>query len=47
MIALLTPIVNVDLLVIKEGKILLAWRDDEQCGKGWHLSGGCLRLKES
>ena len=46
-VASLTPIVNVDILIVKEGKILLSWRDDEQCGAGWHLPGGCVRLKET
>ena len=26
---------------------MLSWRDDEQCGAGWHLPGGCVRLKET
>lgn len=38
-VASLTPIVNVDILIVKEGNILLSWRDDEQCGAGWHLPG--------
>ena len=46
-VASLTPIVNVDILIVKEGNILLSWRDDEQCGAGWHLPGGCVRLKET
>ena len=42
------PIANVDLLTLdEEGQILLAWRDDEYFGKGWHLPGGCLRYKET
>lgn len=43
----LTPIVNVDILIVKDGSILLSWRDDEQCGVGWRLPGGCVRLKET
>ena len=46
-VASLTNIVNVDILIVKEGNILLSWRDDEQCGAGWHLPGGCVRLKET
>lgn len=43
-----TPMVNVDLLVRdKEGRILLSWRDDEHCGRGWHVPGGIVRLKET
>lgn len=43
----ITPMVNVDLLIRnKEGKILLAWRDDQFYGQGWHVPGGILRLKE-
>lgn len=44
----ITPMVNVDLLIRdEEGKILLSWRDDRFYGKGWHIPGGILRLKES
>lgn len=44
----ITPMINVDLLVRdKEGRILLAWRDDEYCGVGWHIPGGIIRFKES
>lgn len=43
----LVPIVNVDLFVTNDkGQILLSWRDDIYHGKGWHIPGGCLRLKE-
>lgn len=42
-----TPIVNVDILIVKEENILLSWRDDEQCGARWHLPGGCVRIKET
>ncbi len=44
----ITPMVNVDLLIRnQQGKILLAWRDDKFYGKGWHVPGGILRLKEN
>lgn len=44
----ITPMVNVDLLVRDdEGRILLAWRDDDIYGTGWHVPGGIIRLKES
>lgn len=44
----LVPIVNVDLLVYNDiGQILLTWRDDPHCGKGWHIPGGCVRFKET
>lgn len=44
----LTPIVNVDLLVYNsKGQFLLAMRDDPYCGKGWHIPGGCIRLRET
>lgn len=44
----ITPMVNVDLLIRnKENQILLAWRDDIFYGKGWHVPGGIIRLKES
>ena len=46
-ISSMTPLVNVDLLIKdREGKILLAWRDDEYAGTGWHLPGGIIRFKE-
>ena len=44
----LTPIVNVDLLIRnKDGEVLVSWRDDAVCKKGWHLPGGVLRYKET
>jgi len=43
-----TPIINVDLLIKnKKGYILLAWRDDQYAGKGWHVPGGIIRFKET
>jgi len=43
-----TPLVNVDLLIKDEkGRTLLSWRDDQFCGKGWHLPGGIVRFKET
>ena len=43
-----TPLVNTDLLIKdKNGRVLLAWRDDEYCGKGWHIPGSIVRFKES
>ncbi len=43
----LTPIINVDLFVVdSRNRILLSWRDDQYCGTGWHIPGGCLRFKE-
>ena len=42
-----TPIVNVDLLIKDaDNKVLLAWRDDEFAGSGWHVPGGIVRYKE-
>ena len=44
----LMPVVNVDLLVFNaRGEILMSWREDDHCGQGWHIPGGCLRLGES
>ena len=44
----ITPMVNVDLLIFdKEKGVLLSWRDDEYCGRGWHIPGGIVRYKES
>ncbi|RLA98498.1 MAG: NUDIX hydrolase [Deltaproteobacteria bacterium] len=46
-ISKITPLVNVDLLIKDEkGRTLLAWRDDEYCGTGWHIPGGIVRHKE-
>jgi colanic acid biosynthesis protein WcaH len=46
-ISRITPIVNVDLLIKDEkGRTLLSWRDDQYCGKGWHIPGGVVRFKE-
>ena len=43
-----TPIINVDLLIKnKKEYILLAWRDDQYAGKGWHVPGGIIRFKET
>lgn len=43
-----TPMINVDLLIKDEKKrSLLAWRDDEYTGKGWHIPGGIVRYKET
>ena len=43
-----TPLVNVDLLIKDEmGRTLLSWRNDEYAGKGWHVPGGIVRLKET
>lgn len=46
-ISRITPMVNVDLLIKDEkGRTLLSWRNDRDCGKGWHLPGGIVRFKE-
>lgn len=43
-----TPLVNVDLLIKdKNGRTLLAWRDDQHAGQGWHIPGGIVRFKET
>ena len=42
-----TPMVNVDLLVLNEkGGVLFAWRDDGH-NLGWHIPGGIVRFKET
>ncbi|MBU4210237.1 NUDIX domain-containing protein [Patescibacteria group bacterium] len=44
----IVPMVNVDLLIKDEKKrILLAWRDDQYAGAGWHVPGGIVRYKEN
>ena len=43
----LVPIVNIDLFVTNEKhQLLLSWRNDIYYGKGWHIPGGCIRLRE-
>ena len=47
-VSTIIPIVNVDLMILdRQNRILLSWRDDEYFGKGWHLPGGCIRYKET
>lgn len=47
MVSSMTPILNVDLFITDaQGRVLLSWRDDQHCGKGWHIPGGCVRFKE-
>jgi colanic acid biosynthesis protein WcaH len=41
-----TPLINVDLLIRRDGRVLLAWREDEY-DKGWHIPGGIVRFREA
>src|SRR5258708_12556975 len=41
-----TPLINVDLLIRRDGRALLAWREDEY-DKGWHIPGGIVRFREA
>ena len=41
-----TPLINVDLLIRRGGRALLAWREDEY-DKGWHIPGGIVRFREA
>ena len=41
-----TPLINVDLLIRRDGCTLLAWREDEY-DKGWHIPGGIVRFREA
>ncbi len=46
-VASVTPMVNVDLLILdSESRVLLAWRKDEM-NDGWHIPGGIIRFKET
>ena len=42
----ITPMINVDLLVLDAAShVLLAWREDPY-GQGWHVPGGIIRFNE-
>jgi len=41
-----TPLINVDLLIRRDGHTLLAWREDEY-DRGWHIPGGIVRFREA
>ena len=44
----IVPTVNVDLFITnKKHQLLLSWRNDQYAGKGWHIPGGCVRLRET
>lgn len=44
----LMPVINIDILASNEkGEVLLTWRDDKFYGQGWHIPGGCIRIRES
>lgn len=46
-ISALTPIPNVDLLIVNDSnQILLTRRDDVFYGRSWHIPGGCIRFGE-
>lgn len=48
LVSSLTPIVNVDLLIVNDtGQILLARRNDEFHPNCWHIPGGCIRFGET
>jgi ADP-ribose pyrophosphatase YjhB (NUDIX family) len=47
LISRLTPIINVELLIVNErNEKLLTWREDQFYGPGWHIPGGIIRFKE-
>ena len=47
LVSRLTPMINVDLLIVNErNEKLLTWRDDQFYGPGWHIPGGIVRFKE-
>src|SRR5208282_6544575 len=44
----ITPMVNVDLLIMNEwNQTLLTWRDDGFGKAGWHMPSGIIRYKET
>jgi len=47
LVSRLTPMINVDLLIVNErNEKLLTWRKDQFYGPGWHIPGGIIRFKE-
>ena len=47
LISRLTPLINVDLVIVNEhNEKLLIWREDQFYGPGWHIPGGIIRFKE-
>lgn len=47
LLSALTPIPNVDLLVVNiQNRLLLARRNDPFYDKSWHIPGGCIRYGE-
>ena len=47
LVSRLTPLINVDLLIVNEqNQKLLTWRNDQFYGPGWHIPGGIIRFKE-
>ncbi|MBI3974219.1 MAG: NUDIX hydrolase [Chloroflexi bacterium] len=44
----LLPLFTVDVwLQDEQERVLLTWREDEWFGRGWHVPGGALRLRET
>ena len=40
--------INVDLFIVNElSEVLLSWRSDEYCGKGWHIPEKIIRYGET
>jgi ADP-ribose pyrophosphatase YjhB (NUDIX family) len=47
LVSRLTPMINVDLLIVNErNEKLMTWREDQFYGPGWHIPGGIIRFKE-
>lgn len=42
----LDPSVAVELVIVRDGKVLLTWRDDKDFGKGWHTPGSYMETGE-
>lgn len=38
---------NINLFITRSNQLLLIWRDDEFYGQGWHIPGGCIRMRET
>ena len=43
----LIPCANIDRFITRGNQLLLTWCHDEFYDQGWHIPGGCLRMRET